>query len=160
MSQTYIYEINPRPSKPFFVTWFTKGVVTTSLMNLKLTGPKYNCLVPWYRVGSPLSVDSKIMKIGQRMTSQPLFQTCPDSKSGFSVKIGQNWKIKIHFFAEKVPNIGISPGFLLIKKGNGVSNISRKHHTIQIFFNMATYNILRWQPPPTFELWRLTLSPS
>ena len=40
------------------------------LMNLKLTGPKYDCLVPWYRVGSPLSIDTKIMKIGQRMTSQ------------------------------------------------------------------------------------------
>ena len=31
---------------------------------------------------------------------------------------------KIHFFAKKVPNIGISPGFLHIKKGNGVSNMS------------------------------------
>ena len=33
-------------------------------------------------------------------------------------------KKKINFFAKKVPNIGISPGFLLIKKGNGVSNMS------------------------------------
>ena len=31
---------------------------------------------------------------------------------------------KKKFFAEKVPNIGISPGFLHIKKGNGVSNMS------------------------------------
>ena len=39
-------------------------------MELKLTGPKYNCLVPWYRVGSPLSIDTKIMKIGQRIFSE------------------------------------------------------------------------------------------
>ena len=89
--------INPRPTKPLFVTWFTKGVVTTPLMNLKLTDPKYDCLVPWYRVGSPLSIDTKIMKIGQRMKSQWRFQTWPDSKSGFSVKIAQNWK-QNHFF--------------------------------------------------------------
>ena len=55
-------------------------------MNLKLTGPKYNCLVPWYRVGSPISIDTKVMKIGQRMTSQWRFQTWPDSKSGSSMK--------------------------------------------------------------------------
>ena len=88
---------NPRPTKPFFVTWFTKGGGYHPLMNLKLTGPKYNCLVPWYRVGSLLSIDTKIMKIGWRMTSQWRFQTCPDSKSGFSVKIDQNWK-KNQFF--------------------------------------------------------------
>ena len=40
------------------------------LMNLKLKGPKYYCLVPWYRVGSPHSIGTKIIKIGQRMTSQ------------------------------------------------------------------------------------------
>ena len=90
-------------------------VVTTPPMNLKLTGPTYDCLVPWYRVGSPLSIDTKIMKIGQCLTSQWRFQTWPDSKSGFSVKIDQNWK-KINFFAKKFPNIVISPGFLLIKK--------------------------------------------
>ena len=33
-------------------------------------------------------------------------------------------KKKINFFVKKVPNIGISPGFLLIKKRNGVSNIN------------------------------------
>ena len=70
---------NPRPTKPFFVTWFTKGGGYHPLMNLKLTGPKYVCLVPWYRVGSPLSIDTKIMKIGQRMTSQRRFQTWPVS---------------------------------------------------------------------------------
>ena len=32
-------------------------------------------------------------------------------------------KIVFFFFAKKVSNIGISPGFLLIKKGNGVSNM-------------------------------------
>ena len=40
------------------------------LMNLKLTGPNYDCLIPWYRVGSVLSIDTKIIKIGQRMKSQ------------------------------------------------------------------------------------------
>ena len=62
--------INPRPIKPFFVTWFTKGCGYHPLMNLKLTGPKCDCLVPWYRVGSPLFIDTKIMKVGLRMTSQ------------------------------------------------------------------------------------------
>ena len=125
--------INPRPTKPFFffffffffVTWFTKGGGGGYhlLMNLKLTGPKYDCLVPWYRVGSPLSIDTKIMKICQRMTSQWRFQTCPDSKSGFSETQIEK---KNQFFAKNVPNIGISPGFLLIKKENGVSNMSWK----------------------------------
>ena len=86
------------------------------LMNLKLTGPKYNCLVPWYRVGSPLSIDTKIMKIGQRMTSQWRFQTRPDSKRGFSVNIDQNWQ-KINFFAKKVPISEFPPGFLHNKEG-------------------------------------------
>ena len=27
----WLFNINPRPTKPFFVTWFTKGVVTTPL---------------------------------------------------------------------------------------------------------------------------------
>ena len=53
---SHIFRItfNPRPTKLFFVTWFTKGGGYHPLMNLKLTGPKYDCLVPWYRVGSPL----------------------------------------------------------------------------------------------------------
>ena len=78
-------------------------------MNLILTGPKNDCLVPWYRIGSLLSIDTKIMKISRRMTSQWRFQTWPHSKSGFSVKIDQKWKKKL-FFARKVPNIGILPG--------------------------------------------------
>ena len=98
--QVMVQILNPRPTKPFFVTWFTKGGGYHPLMNLKLTCPKYDCLVPWYRVGSPLSIDTKIMKIGQRVTSQWRFQTWPDSKSGFSVNIDQNWQ-KIHFFAKK-----------------------------------------------------------
>ena len=102
----------------FFVTWFTKGVVTTPFMNLKLTGPKYNCLVPWYRVGSLLSIDTKIMKIGQRMTSQWRFQTWPDSKSGVSVKIDQNWKKKsINFFAKKSSKYRNFTRFFAYKEG-------------------------------------------
>ena len=31
---------------------------------------------------------------------------------------------QINFFAKKVPNIGISPGFLLIMKENGVFSMS------------------------------------
>ena len=96
------------------------------LMNLKLTGPKYDCLVPWYRVRSSLSIDTTIMKINQRMTSQWRFQTWPDSKSGFLVKIDQNWKKKSFFSAKKDLNIGISPGVLLIKKENSVVNMSWK----------------------------------
>ena len=126
--------INLRPTKPFFFcNMVYQGGWLPPHMNLKLTGPKYDCLVPWYRVASLLSIDTKIMKIGQRMTSQWRFQTWPDSKSGFSVKINQNWKKNL-FFRKKVPNIGISPNFLLIKKGNGVSNMSWKSHTMQIFF--------------------------
>ena len=129
-------------------------------MNLKLTGPKYDCLVPWYRVGSLLSIDTKIMKIGQRMTSKWRFQTWPDSKSRFSVKIDQNWKKKSIFSLKKFQISKFHPVFLLIKKGNGVSNMSWKfkHHTMQIFFKMLTYNILRWQPPP--YLWTLTAHPT
>ena len=39
-------------------------------MNLNLTVPKYDGLEPWYRVGSLIPIDTKILKIGQRMTSQ------------------------------------------------------------------------------------------
>ena len=64
--------VNPRPTKPFFVTWFTKGggYHPHELEIDEQSYPKYDCLLPWYRVGSPLSFDTKIMKIGQRMTSQ------------------------------------------------------------------------------------------
>ena len=106
------FSLNPRPTKLFFVTWFTKGVVTTPLMNLKLMGPKYDCLVPWYRVGAPLSIDTKIMKISQRMTFHWRFQTWPDSKSGFSVKIDQNWK-KINFLLKKFQISEFHPLFCL-----------------------------------------------
>ena len=119
--------VNPRPTKRFFVAWFTKGVVTTPLMNLKLTGPKYDCLILWYRVRSLLSIDTKIMKIGQRMTSQWRFQTWPDSKSGFLVKIyiDQNWKKKSIFSLKKF-QISEFTQFFLLKKRNGVSNVSWK----------------------------------
>ena len=52
------------------------------------------------------------------------FQTLPDSKSVFFNENRPKLEKKSIFFAKKVPNIGISPGFLLIKKGNGVSNMS------------------------------------
>ena len=81
-------------------------------------------IVPkYYRVGSPLFIDTKIMKIGQRITPQWLNETWPTWKYRFSVK----YRPKLIFFAKhakKVPNIRISPGYLLLKnKGNGVSNM-------------------------------------
>ena len=130
-------KLDPRPTKPFFVTWFTKGGGHHPLMNLKLTGPKYNCLVPWYREGSPLSINTKIMKIGQRMTSQWCFQTWPYSKSGFSVKIDQNWK-KIHFFAKKSSKYRNFTPFFAYKEGKWCCR----------YFSKWRHNILRWQPPP------------
>ena len=95
---------------------YQRGLPPPPLMNLKLTGPKCDCLVPWYRVGSPLSVDTKIMKIGQRMTSQWRFQTWLDSKSRFSVKMYQNWK-KIHFFAKKSSKYRDFTRFFAYKEG-------------------------------------------
>ena len=49
----------------------------------------------------------------------------------FLRKIGKNSN-----FAITVLNIRISPGFLLIQKGNGNSNMFCKfqHHSMQIFF--------------------------
>ena len=46
---------NPRTTKPFFFcnTVYQGGwLPCTPLMNLEMTSPKYDCLVPWYRVGS------------------------------------------------------------------------------------------------------------
>ena len=85
-------------------------------MNLKLTGPKYDCLVPWYRVGSPLSIDTKIMQIGQRITSQWRFQSWPDSNSGVSVKIDQNWKKKSIFSLKKFQISEFHPVFCLQRR--------------------------------------------
>ena len=84
---------NPRPTKPFFVTWFTKGggLVTTPLMNLNLMGLKYDCLVLKKQIFSE---------------NRPKLQKNPI----FSLK-----KFQISEFR---------PFFLLIKKGNGVSNMS------------------------------------
>ena len=44
---------------------------------------------------------------------------------------------------KKVPNIRISPGFLLIKEGSDVSNIYCKiqDHTMKIFFKIVISNI-------------------
>ena len=80
----------------------------------EINGPKYDCLVPWYRVGSPLSIDTKIMK-----------------------KI---MKKKSIFFTKKFQISEFHPVCLLIKKKNGISNMSWKfqHYTMQIFFKMAT----------------------
>ena len=54
----------------------------------------------------------------------------------FLRKIGENSNFSI-----KVLNIRISPGFLLIQKGNGNSNMFCKfqHHSMQIFFKMANF---------------------
>ena len=70
------------------------------------------------------------------------------------------WK-KINFFAKKLPNIGISPVFFFF------GYKERKwcfYHVLKVLapynadiFQNGDLNILRWQPPPTFELSRLTL---
>ena len=49
------------------------------------------------------------------------FSKWPDSKSGFSVKIDQNWKKKSIFSLKKFQISKFHPVFLLIKKVNGVS---------------------------------------
>ena len=51
--------------------------------------------------------------------------------------------MKIDFFAIKITNIGISPGFWLIKEGNDVSNIYYKiqDHTCTQFFKILILNI-------------------
>ena len=92
-------------------------------MNLKLTGQKYNCLVPWYRVGSPLSIDTKNNENRSTYDVTMTFSNMAGLKKRiFSENLTKIEKTN-HFFAKKVPNTRISPGFLLIKKGNGVSNI-------------------------------------
>ena len=54
----------------------------------------------------------------------------------FLHKIGKNSK-----FCYKSSDIRISPGFLLIQKGNGNSNMFCKfqHHSMQIFVKMANF---------------------
>ena len=99
------WALNPRPTKPFFFFFCNmvyQGGGYHSLMNLKLTAPMYDCLVQLYRVGIPVSIDTKIMKIDPRMTSHWRFQTWPEWKSGFSVKKRPKLK-KINFIAKKVP---------------------------------------------------------
>ena len=68
-------------------------------------------------------------------------------------------KKKSIFLAKTVPNIGISPGFLLIKKGNGVP---------ESFSTIPCRYFSKWRlevfwggnhPLPS-KLWRLTLPPS
>ena len=62
--------VNPRlPEHFFFVTRLPKVGWLPPPVNFKLTRPKYSCLVP-YSIGSLLSIDTKIMKIDQGMTSQ------------------------------------------------------------------------------------------
>ena len=56
------------------------------------------------------------------------------------------------FFAKKVPNIGISPGFWNIKKGNGVSNIVLKvlapYHADMFQNGDLKYFEVATTPPP------------
>ena len=120
MSHTCTYVsnwINPRLPEHFLQHVFLRGWLPPPV-NLKLTPPKYVCLVSWYRTGSLLFIDTKIIKIGQRMTSQWRNKTWPTWKCRFSAK----HRPILIFFTKKVLNIGISPGFLLIKNGNGVSS--------------------------------------
>ena len=58
-----IISLNPRPTKPFFCNMVYQGDGYHPPYELEIDGPKYVCLVPWYRVGSPLPIDTKIMKM-------------------------------------------------------------------------------------------------
>ena len=66
------------------------------------------------------------------MTSEWRHNHRPGQNSRFSVKYRRKLKISL----KKVINIGISRGYLLIKKGKGNSNILCKFqlHSMQIFF--------------------------
>ena len=77
----------------FFVTRLPKGWLPPPV-NLKLTRLKYRC------IGSSLSIDTKIMKIGQRMTLQWRNKAWPTWKCRFSTKYRPK-----------------------LKKGSGVSNM-------------------------------------
>ena len=69
---------------------------------------------------------------GQSASQGPTFK-------GPRVEIFLPKKGKIQNFAINVVNMRISPGFLLIQKENGNSNMFCKfqHHSMQIFFKMA-----------------------
>ena len=83
---------------------------------------------------------------------------CPAQNSRFSVKY--RWKLKI--LPKKVLNIGISLGFLLIKKGNSDFNILCKFqlHSVQISFKWRlkiSSGGNHTPPPPSRHIWWLTL---
>ena len=56
---------------------------------------------------------------------------------------------KIEFICQKILNIGILPGLLLIIKETDVSNIYCKiqDHTIKIFFKIVIFDIVGLHPP-------------
>ena len=94
-------------------------------MNLKLTGPKYDCLVPWYRVGSPLSIDTKIIENPSTYDVTMTFSNMAGLKKRiFSENRPKLKKKKNNFFAKKFQISEFHPVFFLVKKGNGVSNMS------------------------------------
>ena len=77
----------------------------------------------------------------------------------FQWNMGQTW-----IFRQKVLNVRISPGFLLVKEENGISNIyckiqnNKYEDTMKIFFKIGLI-IADLHPPLTLTLllWRLTL---
>ena len=95
-------------------------------------------------------------------------QSAQALRSNDVIKTCRTWKLrffaKIQNFAIKVPNIRISPGFLIIQKESGNYNMFGKfqHHSMQIFFFSKwrikmSRNWKRLHPPLTLWLWRLTL---
>ena len=120
--------LNPRPTMPFFVTWFTKGGgCLPPSYELEIDGPKV-WLIVWYHGIGRVSSFHWYQNHENRSTYDVTmtFSNMVGLKKRIFSENRPKLKKKINFFAMKVPNIGISPGFLLIKKGKGVSNVSWK----------------------------------
>ena len=97
----------------------------------------------------------KWVQLAKALRSYDVIKTCRTWKLRFFwVKNRRKFK-KIQNFAIKVLNIRISPGFLLIQKENGNSNMFCKfqHHSMQIYFSKWRINVFlklkRLQQPPS-----------
>ena len=125
---------NPRFPKVFSVTHLPKGGGYHPLWTRDWHAQSMS--VRYHSIGEGLAFPliPKFWKSANVWRHNDVFKHGRPEKADFQGNIGQNW-----IFAKKVPNIGISPGFLLIKEGNGVSNMFCKFqdNTMKIFFKMA-----------------------
>ena len=124
---------NPRLPKVFSVTHLPKGGAPPH--ELEIDMPK---VWMWYHSigkGLPFPLIPKFWKSANVWRHNDVFNHGRPEKADFQGNIGQNW-----IFAKKVPNIKISPGFLLSKEENCVSNMFCKFqdNTMKIFLKMAT----------------------